>query len=162
MVSQRVGHSRLLLPEGGDRYFLPRQSSFLLFFVGELLMVFFFGGVGVRCGGGVVGVDVGGVGGLDGEVLLLAGGVGRILRLRQGRLGRRALPRLLLFSYWSFVFLVILFGVINNLLKFFIDADNCIIGVLVPSVQADVVFGGGLDLDPALADHGVAERLEEF
>lgn len=77
--------------------------------------------------------------------------------LREGLLGRRPLSRLLVFSYWSFVVLVILFGVINNVLKFSIDSDNCIIGVVVLRVHRLVVFGCRLHLHPALADHGVAE-----
>jgi hypothetical protein len=109
-----------------------------------------------------LGDEVGCVGGFDWEVLLLAGVLRGLVGFWVCILRRRALPRLLLFSYWSFVFLVILLGVINYLLKFFIDSDNCIIRMLVPSIETLIVLGSRLNLDLPLADHWVAECLQEL
>jgi hypothetical protein len=76
---------------------------------------------------------------------------------------RRVLSRLLLFSYGSFVVLIIiLFGVINYLLKFFIDSDNCIIGVLVPSIETEIVFRGRFHLHPSLTNHWITESLQKL
>jgi hypothetical protein len=111
----------------------------------------------------ILGFGLGVVCRFDWEIFFLAAVIGLWLRLMmlRGILNwRLMMPRLLMLFYWSFVFEVIFLGVIYYFLKFFIDSYNCIIRVVVLSIGALIVFGGGLDLDTAFSDHGVAEGLE--
>lgn len=69
--------------------------------------------------------------------------------------------RLLIVVYGFLVLRFILVRV-YYFLKFFIDAYNCIIRMIILSVETLVILGGGLDFYPALLDELVAECLKKL